>query len=465
MVALFTAMTLTRCKCLSDLVGLKLQYQVEFASEVPAAADSSALLAKHKTFAKPLPGDVVVFGGAKAFTKTIANAEFYNPLTQKWTATAPLPAAGAGSLATELGIPLAGQIFLGQDVVGKITIPHGKLTINVTANNAELFNPSGPSFGSLGQFIDPRAGYTQTLLPNGMVLITGGIDASRAPTNTAEIFDPATSTFTATGNMTMPRALHTATLLNDGTVLIAGGVTDTANDTTDTAEIYDPTAGTFTALLATMSITVNNPPTSVNVAGHTATLISCGGCAIDGDVLIAGGYEGFASTPSTSGNTAVLYDSALQSFITPTGQMTDSRTFHTATALPGGKVLLAGGIYGQAEIGSGSAAFGIFGGVLNSAEIFDPATETFTCVNGGSTTACNKSMVNSRAGHSAIVFTSGSIAGEVLLAGGMGGKTATTRGHASALKTAELYDPVANKFTTTGSMLSARSAFAAILLQ
>ena len=58
---------------------------------------------------------------------------------------------------------------------------------------------------------------------------------------------------------------------------------------------------------------------------------------------------------------AELYDPATGSW-SDTGSLT-GRTFHTATLLPSGKVLVAGGA------GNGSGQ-----GILSSAELYDPAT-------------------------------------------------------------------------------------------
>ena len=459
-ISIALAMSLASCGIFGGCPSDPARFQVKFTSDDAAIiADAARSKPAKKPAPKPQTGDIIVFGGATKFAKTISNVAFYDPNTQKWTSTTPLPQAGAGVYATELNVtPLAGQILVGEDVTGKVSRAGkktSKLNITVLPDNAEIFNPSAASFTSVGKLLAPRTGYTQTLLPNGKVLIAGGIDASIAPTIKAELFDPSTSTFTATGDMNTPRALHTATLLGDGTVLIAGGLTDTANDTSDTAEIYDPSTGKFTELSATI-------PIDGGVAGQTATAVSGCQCPIEGFVLLAGGYT-TSGEIATSGNDAVLYDPVSQTFSTP-GQMTDFRVFHSATALPDGKVLIAGGIMGQALI-TNSSASGIFGGVLNSAEVFNPVSETFACVNGSTSAGCNGSMVNSRAGQAAVLMTSGPLAGQVLLAGGAGARSATAKGRGSALKTAELYNQTANKFTPTGSMKSARVGFAAALLQ
>jgi hypothetical protein len=114
-----------------------------------------------------------------------------------------------------------------------------------------------------------------------------------------------------------------------------------------------------------------------------------------------------------------------------TGSMVVARDFHTATLLPSGKVLLAGGSDGATT--------------LASAELFDPLTGTFTATG---------SMGTPRQQHTAAPLADG----KVLIAGGFSSATAT-------LATAEVYDPVSGTFSpTSGPMTEARQRFAAVPL-
>src|SRR5438874_5031383 len=134
-------------------------------------------------------------------------------------------------------------------------------------------------------------------------------------------------TFNSTGSLNTSRYLQTATLLPNGKVLVAGGV-DSSGNVSASAELYDPASGTWTA--------TGNLGTARYE--HTASLLP------NGKVLVAGGQD---STPQ-NGNvffpskSAELYDPASGTW-TATGDLGSARYEHTATLLPNGMVLVAGG--------------------------------------------------------------------------------------------------------------------------
>jgi hypothetical protein len=134
-------------------------------------------------------------------------------------------------------------------------------------------NPASGTWSVTGSLNTARDEHTATLLPNGKVLVAGGIDIGSTNTVTAELYDPASGSWTATGNLNAPRSYFTATLLPNGKVLVAGG--DSKEGERSSTELYDPASGTWT-------FTGN-----LNVArqSHTATLLP------NGKVLVAGGYN------------------------------------------------------------------------------------------------------------------------------------------------------------------------------
>lgn len=158
---------------------------------------------------------------------------------------------------------------------------------------------------------------------------------------------------------------------------------------------------------------------SMNVARylHTATLLP------SGLVLIAGGETAGGGVGSTS---AELYNPATGTF-TSTGSMNVAREQFTATLLQNGTVLIAGG------------AGGLWG--VSSAEVYNPATGAFTSIG---------PMNDPHYGHTATLLPNGS----VLVAGSAGGYTTV----------AELYNPTTGAFTLTGSLNNGGRGHVATLL-
>lgn len=95
-----------------------------------------------------------------------------------------------------------------------------------------------------------RSGHAATLLPNGQVLVLGGVGSNGAVLDSAERFNPATASFTALGSVgLLARSGHTATVLVDGRVLIAGGV-DGRGFAVPDVEVYEPVSGAIERLSA-----------------------------------------------------------------------------------------------------------------------------------------------------------------------------------------------------------------------
>jgi Bacterial Ig-like domain (group 2)/Galactose oxidase, central domain/Kelch motif len=436
-------------------------------------------------------GMVLVAGGLGSSGTALASAELYNPLTQIFTPTGNLNATRFAHTATLLNN-------------GMVLIAGGGSSIGALAS-AELYNPATGIFTFTSSLNTSRYYHTGTLLNDGTVLFAGGVSSINAAISGAEVYNSATGTFTLTGNLNVARYVHTATALNNGTVLVAGGygsssvlasaelyesgtltpqnlvsiditpatatvapgetqqfiaigtfsdtsteqlasVTWSSSDTTTatiTNDVTNPgtamvvgspsvsTPVTITAAAGTISgsATLTARPTgfistgSLNTARayHTATLLN------NGMVLVAGGYLGTALTD------VELYNPATGIFAA-TGSLNTARYQHTATLLNNGIVLITGGQ------GSNSSDAGI----LASAELYNPATGTFTTTG---------SLNTARVDHTATLLNNGM----VLIAGGV-----NTNG--TYVSSAELYNPSTGTFSVTSSLNEARILHTATLL-
>jgi hypothetical protein len=208
-------------------------------------------------------GKVLVTGGLDAAGNPLQTAEVYDPGTGTFSATHSLMTiARASHTATLLN-------------TGKV------LVVGWDNAFAELFDPATGDFTATGSMLTPRVSHTATLLKSGKVLVTGGIQGV-PPTTTvlaeAELYDPVAGTFSkTTGSMTTVRQWHSASLLSDGTVLVTGGMDDNAGHAIATAELFDPTTQLFTATKAPMGAARAYP---------TSTTLN------DGTVLVTGGDNG-----------------------------------------------------------------------------------------------------------------------------------------------------------------------------
>jgi hypothetical protein len=258
---------------------------------------------------------------------------------------------------------------------------NGVFTDHGNLSSAELFNPATGIWTLAPSAFYERFGHTATLLPNGKVLVVGGI-VGGSPTANTELFDSAQGQWFATGRTNTPRLDHAATALADGRVLVVGGYSASSPAPERSAEIYDPTTQVWTR---------------TGDLGHarvlpTATLL------LDARVLVVGGgttslaelYDPatgqwlFTAGPSQPGGKAtrlhdgkVVYVSSRRVELFDPAQLTwrvvgslnVGRDAYTATLLSNGKVLVAGGFH---VASNGDRVY------RKSAELFDPTTLKWT---------------------------------------------------------------------------------------
>lgn len=126
---------------------------------------------------------------------------------------------------------------------------------------AEIFDPTNDTFVPTQGFLDhPRGEHTATLLKDGRVLLTGGIDFREGYAkfdNSMEIYDPKADRFYLLKEaMRYPRASHTAQILDNGKVLLIGGKQDfgkSCENCLSNGEIFDPNTMTIDDIAGHMS--------------------------------------------------------------------------------------------------------------------------------------------------------------------------------------------------------------------
>jgi galactose oxidase-like protein/Kelch motif protein len=310
-------------------------------SYAPAASTPTMNQARFAATATLLPNGKVIIAGGFAPSGSLSSVELYDPASNSFASAASLPAMNTARSNATATLLLSGKVLIA-----------GGGGNSGPLDSVELYDPVTNSFAASTPLMnEPREGATATLLPNGKVLIAGGVGNS-GPLGSVELYDPVANSFAAsTPLMNEPRVGATATLLPNGKVLIAGGGGNSGP--LGSVELYDPASSSFApaASLPAMNTARSNA---------TATLLP------NGKVPVAGGLsQGFHSNPPL--NEVDLYDPASNSFApaasTPT--MNLAREGATATLLPNGKVLIAGGSAPSAQ------GFGPFG-PLSSTELYTP---------------------------------------------------------------------------------------------
>ena len=294
------------------------------------------------TATRLLDGRVLVVAGRDADYGPLATAELYNPATGTWTNAASLNNGEDREFHTATLLPN-----------GKVLVVGGlhQSAYTYLAYSSQVYNPTNASWSVGGP--SGFYGHTATLLANGKVLIVGGTGIlGSGPYSSVYLYDPGSNSSSLTNGLRAARAFHTATLLTNGKVLIQGGGTNSA-------ELYNPTNGTWTATGSPL------------FSGNNSSLLP------NGKVLVVGGTN------------AELYDPN-----TGTWSSTSSPVHggDSATLLPNGKVLVVGAYHDE------------FNNYLPSAELYNPATGTWSPAPG---------PIAPHSGHTATLLANG----RVLVAG------------------------------------------------
>ena len=330
------------------------------------------------------------------------------------------------------------------------------LSIALVLEPAAVAQTANPHWTPTGDLNTPRYAHTATLLPNGKVLVAGGVgpNSCSTPTSDAGLYDPDSGTWSTTGSLNTARFNHTATLLPNGEVLVAGGYAPQVS--LYSAELYDPATemwrptGSFNTIRAIGSATLllNDKVLAVGTSSGdlisaelydpaTGTWSSTGAPSFvpgsrhlvplpNGKVLAV-----FEGSPWDYGElVAELYDPSA-------GLWSNTGEFNlfwapTVTLLQNGKVLVTG-LYGSNH--------------PTNAVLYDTYTGTWS-------TTGNLSTFRHYGGYSATLLAEG----QVLVAGGV-------EYFSGPVSAEELYDPTNGNWTRISRLITERESHTATLLR
>jgi hypothetical protein len=298
----------------------------------------------------------------------------------------------------------------------------------VTPISTELDIDLDPGFELAGSLSQGRWGLTVTVLDNGTVMAVGGQERrsfSRNAPIEAELLAAGSKEWLKTEPMRYERSFHTATTLPDGRLLVAGGsgrevlTEEEAQDRPfrgrqdlSSVEVYDINTGEWTEVAELQS----------RRHGGGAVLLE------DETVLVVGGSSGVQVEARAE------YYVPDQDVWVEIAHLSQARKFHTATLMVDGRVLVTGGQTRELA--------------LASTEIYDPFDGIWTIV---------ADLVRPRSGHTASLLRDG----RVMVVGGSDLGATNVLGPETS---AEIYDPVTDKWTVIYGDLRPRLGHAAVTL-
>jgi hypothetical protein len=171
-----------------------------------------------------------------------------------------------------------------------------------------------------------RRDFALVRLPDGTLFVSGGFDGQGNALGSTELLKPNAARWTPGPNLAVARGFHTATLLEDGDVVLVGGLSS-GGQATAVIERFDNKTNTVREV------------ETLDLArwAHSASRLK------DGRILIVGGYTlGVAGSPTRTVEEIKVTETSL----TPNtiASMREERAGHSATVLPSGWLLIAGGV-------------------------------------------------------------------------------------------------------------------------
>ena len=290
-------------------------------------------------------GLVLVAGGMTNGGGSLASAELYDPTNNRVQTTGQLAVSRSGHSATRLP---DGRVLIAGGFNGEYL------------KSIEIFDPADNRFHPGGMLGRARSGHTATLMPDGRILFIGGVGDGWTFLQSAEVYHPADGRSELVGPMAVPRESHTATLLADGSVLVVGGHNGRRQnmEVFTSAEIFDPGTLRF------------QPAGRLAIPRHKHDAVRF----LDGRVLIIAGADRTDRVhyPSTE-----IYDPRLRQFSPgPPMQHPRYKIAGTSLLLDTGEILVTSGAVAAELLDASGTAFREVPGRLPSAYRFATASAT-----------------------------------------------------------------------------------------
>jgi hypothetical protein len=190
-------------------------------------------------------GKVLLVAGWTGFDEEIMSGtttsavELYDPATGARTPTGSVRSSRADHSATLL---MDGKVLISGGWFRELLPTTGEYTTIATLGSSEVYDPDTGQWTPAGDLQVKRFRHTATLLPDGAVLTVGGRNASgEAGTmalDSVELRPDGVQPSILTSSLNQARFDHTATLLPDGSVLVVGGMAGDLKTRLNSAEVY-----------------------------------------------------------------------------------------------------------------------------------------------------------------------------------------------------------------------------------
>jgi N-acetylneuraminic acid mutarotase len=345
--------------------------------------------------------------------------EIYDPITGLWTIVAPLPIS---TISQPTAVLLTN---------GNVLITAGLVSGSASAL-CYLYNATINTVTATGSLPGNMFVNALVALQNGNALSIGGFNGAASSTATY-LYTTSTGVWSTVGSVVSVRNRANAILMPDGKVLMCGGQDVSA---TTTCQRYDPVA----AVWATAS------PLTTARALHQMILLP------NGEVWVLGGTTNNINTGAQLSTEIMSVNGVWRAG----PNMTTQRFGHSAVLLSSGRILTIGGTNAANT-------------ALNTAEICTNAfqqlpAETFTPTAPGltfsptSTSPTPSPVAACTAGASMSTVRGDFVFSLILLTNGNVLAIGGLNGGGTALATTEIYNPLLNTWTASGSMTNARAS-------